>query len=195
MIRAKYYISSTVSVIWLMTASLASAFSFGGGDLGKSGLDLNQGYDVNTVSTVSGRVTALPSSGDAAGAAITIKSGDETVYLYVGPGPYWSKNGIAVRVNDEVTAKGSKAVGKDGKTYLLTQSLFNRTTNGHMNMRNDRGMPGWSGAEIRNDRPSGAGGGPGAAERPGGGMMRSGGGVMRSGGGVMRGGGGGMMRR
>lgn len=164
----------------LLGQAHAGFFGFGSEDKGKSGLDFSRGYDLNTVGTFSGRVTASPRLAENGQYVIEMESGSETVNLSVGPETYWEKKGIPVKVDDEITAKGSRAQGQDGKTYLLTQKLVNRSTGKQLEMRSDRGEPAWSGRSA-----AGAG------------VMRSGQGFQ--GGGFMRGGGmmggGGMMRR
>jgi hypothetical protein len=161
----------------LVGVASASFFGFGADEKGKSGLDFNRGYDVNTVATVSGRVTALPHQGDRDQYVIEVKSGTESVTVSVGPGAFWEKKGIPIQLNDEISAKGSKAQGQDGKSYLLTQKLMNRTTGGQLELRSEKGEPVWSGH--------------GAGRL---GQNRSLGGQGFRGGGMMRGGGGGMMR-
>lgn len=175
-------IAVCTATVCLLSASAYAGFGFGfgGDDAGKSGLDLNRGYDINTVATVTGRVASPPKSGEV-GVTVAIVSGGETVNLYVGPGSYWGKNGIPVHLNDDITAKGSKSQGKDGKNYLLTQKLVNRTTGAQVELRNEKGEAGWLSAEGHSTS---------TRDSRGGSMMRSGGGgMMRSGGG------GGMMRR
>ena len=139
-----------------------AGFGFGGEEPGKSGLDFAKGYDVNTVTTISGRVLSPPRVGEKEQVFVEVKSGAETVNLSLGPKSYWDSKEIPLRPNDEVSAKGSKAQGKDGKTYLMVQKLTNRTTGGQTVMRNEHGGPGWSGNA--------------------GGMMQGGGGMMRGGG-------------
>ncbi len=141
----------------------------------KSGLDFNRGYDVNTVTTVSGTAVSLPHAVDKGPMMIEVKSGSEAVILCVGPKSFWEAKGIPVRLNDELSAKGSKAQGEDGRTYLMVQSLANKSAGTQLELRNEKGMPAWSG------RNAGSG--------------RSGGGMRYQGGGMMRGGGGGGMRR
>jgi hypothetical protein len=171
---------STVTIC-ILTVNLSFGFSFGGDEIGKCGLDLNSGYDINTVTTVTGKVVSLPQALDKSGVIFAIKSASDTIYLYVGSGTYWDKNGTAIRLNDEITVKGSKTVGKDGKTYLLARILSNRTTNSQVLLRNEKGDPGWHGADVTSGNQGGD------MMRNGGNMMRSGsGGMMRSGGGMMR---------
>lgn len=155
-------------------AASAGFFGFGSDEKGKSGLDFNRGYDINTVTTLSGRVVSSPHPGDREQYLIEVKSGSELVNVSVGPGSFWEKKGIPVRINDEISAKGSKAQGEDGKTYLLTQRLVNRTTGSQLELRGERGEPVWSGR-------SAAGIGLGQSSM---GHMFRGGGFM--GGGMMR---------
>lgn len=156
----------------------ALAGFFGSDDKGKSGLDFNSGYDLNTVSTISGRVVSLPQTGEKENITIEIKSGNEILNVSVGPGAYWENKGVAINLNDDLSVKGSRAQGKDGKSYILAQKLVNRTTGNQVELRSDKGEPGWSGRHtnsMRRDSPAG--------------------GMRNQGGGMMRGGGGGMMRR
>jgi hypothetical protein len=154
----------------------AYAGFFGSDDRGKSGLDFTGGYDINTVSTMSGQVLSPPSPGEKENVLVVIKSGTQTLHISVGPGAYWEKKGIAINLNDEVSVKGSKAQGKDGKSYVLAQKLVNRTTGAQVDLRSDKGEPAWSGRNGSTMR----------TESPAGGMRNQGGGMMRSGGGMMR---------
>lgn len=161
----------------------AGFFGFGSDDKGKSGLDFSRGYDLNTVGTVSGRVTAAPRLAENEHYVIEIYDGSGSVNVSVGPGSFWEKKGIPVRLNDEISAKGARAQGQDGKAYLLTQKLVNRTTGSQLELRSEKGEPVWSGR-------SAAGVGQMRLHE---GQRFQGGGFMRGGGGMM--GSGGMMRR
>ncbi|HJV37101.1 DNA-binding protein [Geomonas sp.] len=157
-------------------AGFASFFGYGD-DRGKSGLDFSHGYDLNTVTTVAGRVVSVNHAGEGDQVIIELRSGADSVNLSVGPRNFWEKKGIAVQVGDEVTAKGAKAQGQDGKQYLMTQKLVNRTTGSQAELRTAKGEPVWK-----------VGGGSGT------GMQRSSGGSLYQNG-MIRGGGGGMMMR
>lgn len=166
-----------VAINCLLAGAAFAGFGFGD-DVGKSGLDFTRGYDVNTVTNVSGRVASSPQSGEKGHTFVDIKTHGETVTLCLGPESFWAKNGFPLRPRDEVIAKGSLAQGKDGRTYLMVQKLSNRTTGAQMALRNEQGSPAWSG-------------------RNGGGMMGGRGGMMDGGGMMGRGSGmrgGGMMR-
>lgn len=161
----------TITAVCLLTGT-----AFAGDVAGKSGLDLDRGYDVNTVATFSGKVHALPHATNMESVIVEISSGTETVHLAVGPTSYWEKHGVPLHLNDDITAKGSKAQGRDGKIYLLVRTLENRTTGSQVRMRNELGEAAWNGAHIR----------PTMYERPSGGQRHQGGGMMRGGGGMMR---------
>ena len=153
---------------FLLFGTAFAGFGFGGNDLGKSGLDFNKGYDVNTVTTVSGRVVSSPRTDKNEHVFVEVKAGGEIISLSLGPKSFWEKKEIALHPNDDITAKGSKAQGKDGKTYLMVQKLTNRTTGGQSVVRDERWGSAGSGRNASGMMPSG----------PGGGMMRGGGGGM-----------------
>ena len=153
---------------FLLFGTAFAGLGFGGSDLGKSGLDFNKGYDVNTVTSVSGRVVSPPRPDEKEHVFVAVKSGSEIISLSLGPKSFWETKEIPLHLNDDVTAKGSKAQGKDGKIYLMVQKLTNRTTGTQTVVRNERGGPGWSRGNGGGMMPYG----------PGGGMMRGGGGGM-----------------
>lgn len=162
-------ILSAMALNCLLFGAAFAAFGFGSSDTDKSGLDFKQGYDVNTVTTVSGRATTVPQTGDEKNVLLEINGKEGKFTLYLGPVSFWEKKGIPIRPNDDLSAKGSLAQGKDGKVYLLTQKVSNRTTGAQLDLRDDKGEPAWSG------RSHG---------REGGGQMHRGGGMMRGGGGM-----------
>ncbi|MBU5613964.1 DNA-binding protein [Geomonas azotofigens] len=165
--------------VWHGEAS-AGFLGFGSDGKAKSGLDFNRGYDLNTVGNVAGRVTSLPRQVEDEQYILEVQTSAGIVNLSVGPGAYWQKKGITVRVNDAISAKGARAQGQDGRDYLLTQKLVNRTTGATIELRSESGEPAWSGrgagvGSRSQDGRFGAGGGGGFMR--GGGMM--GGGMMR----------------
>lgn len=178
--QGRFTIIALVTV-WMIFQGYGSAFAgfgFGSDDTGKSGLDLNRGYDINTVTTVSGKVVSLPRPIEKEHVIIEIRSGSDSVNICVGPNTFWETKGIPVKLTDELSVKGSIAQGQDGVTYLMAQRLINKTTGSQVELRNEKGMPAWSGRTMNSMRSG----------RPEGGMRFQGGGMMR-------GGGGGMMRR
>ena len=159
----------------LLNSIVFAGFGFGDSDLGKSGLDFNKGYDVNTVASVSGRVLSGPRTGDKEHVFVEIKAGSETISLNLGPKSFWEGKEFPLNPKDDITVKGSVAQGKDGKTYLLVQKLSNHTTGSQVALRNDSGGPFWSGRNANGMMTNSPAGGM----QQGGGMTRGGGGMMR----------------
>lgn len=174
----------TALLLNCLTAGIAAAaFGFGSDSAEKSGLDFNHGYDVNTVVTVSGRAYTAPTIGEQGSVVVAVGGEGGVVRLALGPERFWKQSGISISANDDLVAKGSKAQGQDGKWYLITQRLTNRSTGAHVDLRDDRGTPRWESAATDTGR---------SADRHIGGSSMRGSGAMR-GGRMMRGGG--MMRR
>lgn len=171
-----FYNIAALSIVLtcLPIATAFAGFGFGSDDLGKSGLDFNKGYDVNTVTTVRGRVLSAPRTGDKEHLFVDITAAGETVSLNLGPKAFWDGKDFQMRTNDDITAKGAIAQGKDGKTYLMVQKITNQTTGSQLTLRNENGAPAWSGRNAGGMMPNTPSGG-----MNGGGMMRGGGGMMR----------------
>lgn len=155
----------------LLLNCLLVSFGFGADDTGKSGLDLDRGYDVNTVTSVSGRVVSLPKAGQP-NTMFEIRQGSESLTVVIGPGSFWEEKGIPIHLDDEITVKGSQAQGRDGKLYILTRTMTNETTGGQWQLRNERGEPAW---QRRNTVTR-------QGERPDAGFRRQGTMIMRGGG-------------
>jgi hypothetical protein len=154
-----------VLLVGSLPVSNAAAFWGFGAENGKSGLDFERGYDVNTVTTVKGKVVSIK-TGDGGGAVtITIRQGGGIIHAIAAPKWFWSDRGIAIKPNDELRVVGAKAQGRDGEMYIISREIANLTNGEVVVLRDDTGRPSWRG-----------GGGPG---RGGGGMQRHGGGGRR----------------
>jgi hypothetical protein len=124
----------------------------------KSGLDLDQGYDLNTVTTVKGQVVSMDVREGGGPVTIVIRQGSETVHAITAPPWYWSDKGIAIKPRDEVVVQGAKAQGKNGAMYVISRKISNLTTGDSVSLRSETGRPMWRGG--------------GGAERGGRGMQR-----------------------
>ncbi len=130
------------ALVALLLSSTAEAFwGFGAGE--GSGLNLIQGYDRNTVTTVTGRVTASPDQGMDP-VQFEIVAGSERIVTVLGPRWYLQDDDLSWKAGDTVTVRGSLAQGRDGRSYLLAQWV---TMPGgrQLVLRSDTGRPGWSG--------------------------------------------------
>lgn len=152
----------------------AEASWWGGGE-DRRDLNLELGYDANTVITVNGRIVAIPSDVNHSQAQAEVESAGVRIIVVFGPRSYWSEHGIDLRVGDEVTVKGSKAQGKDGGIYLLAQTVSDGTQGHKVTLRSEAGKPVWAGNGLGAHLGRNAGRanqfGPHSAMRMGGGHM------------------------
>jgi hypothetical protein len=163
----RFLILIAVAMLPFAGAGTADAFwGFGGaGKPDKSGLDLEQGYDRNTVVKLSGTVAAPPHpfAGDLI--AFDLNPAGERMIVVLGPAWYLQDDNLDWKIGDRVTVHGSVARGKDGQTYLLTRQI---TTPGGttIELRAENGIPNWSGGFHAGQR---GGGVPGGSPQRGGG--------------------------
>ncbi|OGR01315.1 MAG: hypothetical protein A2511_15565 [Deltaproteobacteria bacterium RIFOXYD12_FULL_50_9] len=141
----------TINIISMLLAFIsflpAGAQAFWGSDEpGRSGLNLDSGYDANTVTTLTGRIVSVQSGDEHRNVQLELESDGGRVVAVLGPAHYWLENGIALKAGDEVAVRGSKAQGKDGVVYLLVQKLTDTTSNIAVRLRNEAGRPAWAGA-------------------------------------------------
>ena len=146
-------------------AGNAQAFWGFGDNQGKSGLDFEGGYDINTVTTVKGKVVSLEIPDGGGPVTIIVRQGGWTIHAVAAPEWYWSDRGIDISPNDEVEVSGAKAQGKDGNMYIISRKVTNLSTGDTVTLRAETGRPAWK----TGGRP-GRGWGPGMQRRHGGGM-------------------------
>ena len=161
-----------LGLVLLVGVSAHAFWPFGGGGDGGSGLNLNQGYDVNTVTSIKGKFLSLNIDDGSGPVLIEILNGSGAIYLVAGPRWYWRENGIPMKVGDEILAHGAKAEGKDGRMYLLAQKLTNQSSGNSIVLRGEDGVAVWSGMKHSPGKGGPAGGGtvPKTITRPGGGQ-------------------------
>lgn len=153
-------IASTSFIVLALFLSLpvtSHAFWGSSGDR-QSGLNLETGYDANTVTTMNGTVVSLQGGDDRRNAQFELESNGVRVVVLLGPQGYWAENGIPLKAGDNVSVRGSKAQGKGGIVYLLAQKISDSTQNSTISLRNESGRPAWAG--------NGAGNGMGRMNRP-----------------------------
>ncbi len=158
----------TIILILLFTSSLhaASAFAFWGfgGDQGKSGLDFEKGYDLNTVTTIRGKVVSVDAGENRGPVTIVVQQSGGRIHAVAAPGWFWSDRGISIKPNDDIQVSGAKAQGKDGNMYIISREITNLSTGKAVTLRSENGRPAWRGGGR-----TGRGGG-GMQHRFGGGM-------------------------
>jgi hypothetical protein len=155
----RFYTLIAAAALLLVLGGTADAF-WGFGDSGepnKSGLDLEQGYDRNTVVRISGPVAVPPRPLAGGLIAFDLNLPGEQMVVVLGPAWYLQDDNLDWKIGDQVTVRGSLAQGKDGRTYLLTQRIS--TPGGAtIELRGENGSPSWSGG-LRGGQPGGGSGG------------------------------------
>jgi len=151
------YVLFVVLTLILLQSPAQAFWGFGSAQAtDKSGLNLEQGYDRNTVVTITGRVAALP---DPSADPVTVElvAGSERMVVVLGPRWYLQDDNLDWKVGDTLTVRGSRAQGRDGRSYLLSQWV-NLPGGGQLMLRSDAGRPGWSGGRSGTSMGSGMGG-------------------------------------
>lgn len=173
--RVFRFLSNVLTAAIISLPLTASAFWWDPPGDRASGLDLAGGFDVNTVTTLTGSVTTPPAPRDGGPHTemlITTPSGETVVIL--GPWEYWKGLGVTIAAGEEVTVTGSRAVGRDGKSYLFAQSIERTGTGGErITLRDQSGRPAWSRSGAGGSAPA-AGGRSGEGYRYRGGGARGG---------------------
>jgi len=136
---------AVVAIVVVMLQQPAEAFwGFdSGSESGASGLDLVQGYDRNTVVMITGRVAAAPDSA-ADPVTVEIRVESERFVVVLGPRWYLQDDTLNWKNGDTITVRGSKAQGRDGRSYLLAQQISS-VSGEKLVLRNEAGRPGWTG--------------------------------------------------
>ena len=144
---------STTIIICLLALILGfppspvQAFWGNSGDK-QSGLDLETGYDANTVTTQSGRIVSVHTGDDRRNAQLELESGGTRTVVILGPQRYWAEHGIALKPGDNLTVRGSKAQGADGVVYILAQKITDTSQQTAVTLRNESGRPAWAGGGM-----------------------------------------------
>lgn len=111
-----------------------------------SGLNVTAGFDVNTITTITGRVVTAPErKGQEQHTVMSVNSQQGTVIAVLGPWAFWEKQTVAITANQDVSVTGSLAQGKDGARYVFAQRIENISTGESVTLRSESGKPLWSG--------------------------------------------------
>jgi hypothetical protein len=138
-----------------------------------SGLNVAAGFDVNTITTITGKVMTLPERKDQEQHTVmTVAATQGAVTVVLGPGWFWEKQAITMAKNQDLAITGSLAQGKDGALYLFAQRLENQNTGETVTLRSESGKPLWSGTGSGSQ--NGAGRSDGSGPRSGTGNRGSG---------------------
>jgi hypothetical protein len=141
-----FYILIAAAILLLLLGGTADAvWGFGDSkDPNKSGLNLEQGYDRNTVVKISGSIAVSPRPLAGGLMAFDLHLPGEQIVVVLGPAWYLQDDNLDWKIGDPVTVRGSLAQGKDGRTYLLSERIIS-PGGATIVLRGENGIPAWSG--------------------------------------------------
>jgi hypothetical protein len=156
-VQCFYGLIAAAALVFLLGGTADAFWGFGNSaQQDKSGLDLEKGYDRNTVVKISAPVAVPPRP--LAGGLIAVDLGlpGEQIVVVLGPAWYLQNDDLDWKIGDVVTVRGSLAQGRDGRTYLLSQQI-SAPGGATLELRGENGSPAWSGG-FRGGSGGGAGG-------------------------------------
>jgi len=135
-----------------------SVQAFWGSEQGNQlSLNLESGYDVNTVTTVAGRILSVQAGADRHNLQLEIEGGGARMIICLGPQRYWIEQGMTLKEGDKVEVRGSKAQGQDGAIYVLAQKITEIGQGGVVVLRDESGHPNWAGGPMGRGNGGGRG--------------------------------------
>lgn len=109
-------------------------------------LNFESGYDVNTVTKVTGQILSIQTGVDHHNLQVEIACCcGIRMMVVLCPQRYWSEQGMPLKVGDKVAVCGSKAQGQDGVMYILAQKITETSQEVAVILRDESGHPSWSG--------------------------------------------------
>ncbi len=106
-------------------------------------------YDPKTVETVSGEVVSvarITDRGTGYGVSLTLKTSQETILVYLGPGWFLEKQALTFAPKDQVEVTGSQ-ITFQGKPALIAAQVNKGDRS--LKLRDSAGLPAWASADDR----------------------------------------------
>jgi hypothetical protein len=134
-----------VGILITPGSSVAQRGMKGHGQHSGAGIQSNRLYDVKTVETIKGEVSALdtllPQKGMRGGIHIMLKTDKETISVHLGPSWFMEKQKVNVKVGDKISVTGSR-ITYDEKPAIIAAEIKNGET--VLKLRDEAGLPLWS---------------------------------------------------
>jgi hypothetical protein len=111
--------------------------------LQSSGIRFPEGFDVNTIGAVKGRVSALARP-DVGPVRFRLETDLDVYAVLVAPYSFWRELGVQVENGDIVVVRGSKTVGRDGRLYIVAQTIKQNGGRYAYKFRTNDGDPLWT---------------------------------------------------
>ncbi len=138
---------SALVLILALTMACGSENQGGPGPGGGAGYD--RMYDPKTMGMVSGEVVSVDKIADQGlgyGVSLTLKTGKETILVYLGPGWFLEKQDLTLAPKDQVEITGSQ-ITFQGKPSLIAAQV--KKGDKSLKLRDPGGTPAWAAADNR----------------------------------------------
>ncbi|MEQ8975734.1 MAG: hypothetical protein RIE73_35800 [Coleofasciculus sp. C1-SOL-03] len=120
----------------------------GRGRQGHRGLG-NRMYNPDSVETITGEVVSVDrftsNRGRSQGMRMQMRTGNETVWVHLGPAWYWQNQGMTIEPNDRIQVQGSR-VNMAGTPAIIAAQV--QKGNQVLRLRNENGVPVWSRRQL-----------------------------------------------
>ena len=140
--------NALMSALVLILALTMACGSENPGSLGPGGgAGYDRMYDPKTAATVSGEVVAvhkITERGTSYGVSLTLKTGKETILVYLGPGWFLAKQDLTLAPQDQVEITGSQIIFQ-GKPAIIAAQI--KKGDKSLKLRDPAGIPAWTGAD------------------------------------------------
>ena len=115
--------------------------------LERSGIRYPEGFDLNTVHEIQGKVRGftMPEQGPV---SFSLSAKRETYTVFASPRWYWDDLKVSLGEGAEVRVLGSTTLGRDGHLYLVAQELTVLDSRKSYSFRASDGTPLWKGPRI-----------------------------------------------
>lgn len=111
--------------------------------LSASGIRFPEGFDVNTIGSVRGRVASLARP-EAGPVRFRLDSEVDVYTVFAAPSAFWRQLGVPVENGDVVVVRGSRTIGRDGRLYLVAQTIKVEGGKYSYRFRSGDGEPLWT---------------------------------------------------
>ena len=157
----KRFFAVAVAIVLMGTAAWAQQGPGGKGMRGKGPM-----YDPAKAETVTGQVVEVKEftsmNGMRQGVGLTLKSGDKTVLVHLGPKFYIDQQTVKIAAGDAVEITGVKADRRGQDVFMAGQIKKNGEV---LKLRDEKGMPLWAGTgPMMGTGPTGTGPAAGKTE-------------------------------
>ena len=140
--------NAPMAALVLILALTMACGSENQGDLGpEGGAGYDRMYDPKTVGSVSGEVVSvdkITDRGTGYGLSLTLKTGKETILVYLGPGWFLEKQDLTFAPKDQVEITGSQ-ITFQGKPAIIAAEV--KKGDKSLKLRDPAGIPAWAGAD------------------------------------------------